>query len=433
MIGRIFMGRYEVLRLIGEGGMGRVYLARSLDNNRQVVVKVMHEHIAEDQKFRDRFARESELMKGFRHPYCVSFLDASLEDPLGPCLVMEYIRGKNLDKLLEKNTRFNPARVGRLIGQLCDVLHAAHESGMIHRDLKPSNLMVIEPDTPNETIKVMDFGLAKMVERDEMKKVTDTNVDFAVGTPGYICPEQVRGEEMDHRGDIYSVGVIMYELLTGRLPFLGPSSMDMLLAHATEVPPSFGELNMGIYIPPLVEQVVFTCLAKNREDRPQSARVLAEWFEGALLSDMEPQEEYYEEPSRVTQPELMMPELTRDPSVLTYHMEAWMPQSIAIVKVRGFVHDSGGEVLESVPGLIRVRMGQRGRTRGSALSWLGLGRKSTAIELELRLHSVEARGDSKLLIELIFRPNSVAQLNDETWRERCATIFIEARAYLMGG
>ena len=119
------------------------------------------------------------------------------------------------------------------------MLQAAHDQQIIHRDLKPGNLMVVDAESPREKIKVMDFGLAKMIDPATLKKITDTNVDFAVGTPGYICPEQVRGEDVDHRGDIYSVGVLIYELLTGRLPFECPNSMDMLLAHATELPPTF--------------------------------------------------------------------------------------------------------------------------------------------------------------------------------------------------
>src|SRR4029079_4126974 len=139
-----------------------------------------------------------------------------------------------------------------------------------------------EPDTPRERIKVMDFGLAKLVDGETLRKVTDTNVDFAVGTPGYICPEQVRGEEMDHRGDLYSVGVMMYELLTGRLPFTGPNSMDILLAHATEYPPTFVELGLKGWVPREVEELVFDCLAKMPEERPQSARELSDRLDTAL-------------------------------------------------------------------------------------------------------------------------------------------------------
>src|SRR6516162_6780707 len=150
---------------------------------------------------------------------------------------MEYIKGVTLDTLLHTNRRLSPARVGRLIYQLCEVLQAAHNEGIVHRDLKPANLMIVDPNTPYELLKVMDFGLAKLVGANAVpNKMSVTNVEFAVGTPGYMCPEQARGEVMDHRGDLYSVGVILYELLTGQLPFAGKETMDVMLAHATEAP-----------------------------------------------------------------------------------------------------------------------------------------------------------------------------------------------------
>jgi serine/threonine-protein kinase len=160
MNGRIFLGRYETVRELGEGGMGKVYLARQLDLGRQVVVKVMHDQIAADPKFRERFERETLLMARFQHPHAVTLYDASLNDPLGPCIIMEFVRGINLDAMLAKNGRFSAPRVGRLVSQLCDVLQAAHEEGIIHRDLKPANLMVVDADSPRERLKVMDFGLA---------------------------------------------------------------------------------------------------------------------------------------------------------------------------------------------------------------------------------------------------------------------------------
>src|SRR5437879_5699360 len=204
MIGRIFMGRYEATRLLGEGGMGRVYLARQLDLGRQVVVKVMHDHVASDPHFQERFQRETLLMARFQHPYAVTLYDASLNDPEGPCIVMEYIRGVTLDALLESNGRLSAPRLGRLLGQLCEVLQAAHAEGIIHRDLKPANLMIVDPDTPYEILKVMDFGLAKPITHDPSSPFPLTNGDITVGTPGYMCPEQARGEEMDHRGDLYA-------------------------------------------------------------------------------------------------------------------------------------------------------------------------------------------------------------------------------------
>src|SRR5262249_44736570 len=271
MVGRVFLGRYQAIRLLGEGGMGRVYLARQLDLGRQVVVKIMHDHVASDPKFCERFQRETLLMARFQHPYVVTLYDASLNDPQGPCIIMEYIRGVTLDTLLHRNGRLTPSRVGRVLGQLCEALQAAHSAGIIHRDLKPANLMVVDPDTPYEKIKVMDFGLAKLVQPSPLPKVSDTCTEFAVGTPGYISPEQVRGEEMDQRGDLYSVGIILYELLTGRIPFAGRSSMDILLAHATEEPPTFEQAGAGSWVPPAIEAVVLGCLAKLPQDRPPSA------------------------------------------------------------------------------------------------------------------------------------------------------------------
>src|SRR5262245_19090491 len=189
MLGRLFLGRYETIRQLGEGGMGRVYLSHQVDLGRQVVVKVMHDHIAADPKFQERFQRETLLMARFQHPYVVTLYDASLNDPQGPCIVMEYIRGITLDALLKRHQRLSPPRVGRLLSQLCEALQAAHSEGIVHRDLKPANLMVVDPDTPYEKIKVMDFGLAKLVDSSGQPmygKKCDTGADFAVGTPGYI-------------------------------------------------------------------------------------------------------------------------------------------------------------------------------------------------------------------------------------------------------
>ncbi|MBX9623074.1 MAG: serine/threonine protein kinase [Gemmataceae bacterium] len=452
--GRIFLGRYETRRLLGEGGMGRVYLARQTDTGREVVVKVMHEHIAADPKFRDRFERETVLMARFRHPGAVALYDASLSDPNGPCIVMEYIKGVNLEALLAKNGRMGPARVGRVVGELCEVLQAAHDEGIIHRDLKPANLMVVDPDTPHERVKVMDFGLAKLVGADPSavrKKVTDTAVDFAVGTPGYICPEQVRGEEMDPRGDLYSVGVMMYELLTGRVPFEGTSSMDVLLAHATEPPPSFAEVGAGGRVPAEVERLVMDCLAKEPADRPQSASELAERFDTALAraevraeraADRVPfAEELPDTPgprglSAATTAVLRSPvrETTagREADALPFFLAAWMPEAVALIKLRAFVHAAGGEVVESVPGLVRVRLGGRGSSASSSFSWFGLRRATGPLEVELHLKPADPAHPGRLSVHVLFRPAHPSLLSDQAWKDKCTQVFIELRAYLMG-
>lgn len=428
MIGRIFLGRYEAVRLLGEGGMGKVYLARQLDLGRQVVIKVMHDHVAADPKFRDRFQRETLLMARFAHPYAVSLYDASLTD--GPCIVMEYIRGMNLETLLQRNGRFTPARVGRLIAQLCEVLQAAHDQGLIHRDLKPANLMVVDPDTPREKIKVMDFGLAKLVDAEAENGYRSSSAEFAVGTPGYICPEQVKGEPVDHRGDLYSVGVLMYELLTGRLPFVGASSMDLMLAHATEMPPRFGDLKLPVAIPEPVEAVVFLCLEKNPDDRPQTARELAELYETALALDQSGMGGPADTPTHAAAPR--GPQLVNDPNALTFTMEAWMPESIAVVKLRGFAHDAEGHIVESLPGVVRMKLSPTSKVaRPTQTGWFSL-RRPEPLWLELHLHQTDPNRGNKLLIQSVFRPQSISQLSDAAWRERCTRAYIALRSYLMG-
>jgi serine/threonine-protein kinase len=425
MLGRIFLGRYEAVKLLGEGGMGRVYLAKQTDLGRQVVVKVMHDHIAADPKFRDRFQRETLLMARFQHPNAVTLFDASLNDPQGPCIVMEYIRGITLDTLLHRNNRLSPARAGRLLGQLCEALQAAHQEGIVHRDLKPANLMVLDSDTPYEKIKVMDFGLAKMLDGNPVncRKVTDTGADFAVGTPGYISPEQVRGEEIDHRSDLYSVGVILFELLTGRLPFTGDETMDVLLAHATEPPPSFASLGASSWVPPAIEAVVQSCLAKDPADRPPSARELAERYEAALMGEISKAEKASEE---TAVPEAHVPEPTPlppfDPHVVVHRMEAWMPESIATYKLRGFVQDFQGEVLESVPGMIRVRLGNR--------SWFSRGK--AIVDLELVMERSNLSQQNLLNITVKMRSPDQNAVASTAWRARCTQIFCDLRAYLVG-
>jgi eukaryotic-like serine/threonine-protein kinase len=448
MAGRTFLGRYETVRLLGEGGMGRVYLARQMDLGRQVVVKVMHDHIANDPNFRKRFERETLLMARFQNPYAVTLYDASLDDPEGPCIVMEYIKGVTLDTVLHRNTRLSASRIARLLGQLCEALYAAHREGIVHRDLKPGNLMVVDADSPYEKIKVMDFGLAKLIAQPSrgLDKPTVTNADFAVGTPGYISPEQVRGDDMDHRSDLYSVGVILFELLTGKLPFTGTVTMDVLLAHATQPPPSFEKFGASAWVPPAVEEVVRRCLAKNPQDRPATARELAEMYDTALASGMPPanhsQNQTHEEagPSPSDDHASLSltteaPEQRFDPFAMAYELEAWMPDAIAACKLRGFVEDVGGEVMESVPGKIRVRLGDKGSVyfvrRGGPLAWLGLGNRNGVIDMELALErSGDEAGHLKITVKM--RPAHSKAAPSESLRERYGQVFCDLRAYLMG-
>jgi serine/threonine protein kinase len=378
-------------------------------------------------------------MARFQHPYVVTLYDASLNDPQGPCIVMEYIKGITLDTLLMRNKRINPARIGRLLGQLCEALQAAHAQGIVHRDLKPANLMVVDPETPYEKIKVMDFGLAKLVEtgsKPMYNKVSDTGADFAVGTPGYISPEQVKGEEMDHRSDLYSVGIILFELLTGKLPFTREETMDVLLAHATEPPPSFEDVGAAGSVPTEIEAVVMSCLAKNPADRPASAMDLAERYDTAMAranGELGPEAQAPEE--FATETKLSpSPTIVYDPQSVIHQMEAWMPDTIASYKLKGFVNDFRGEVVESVPGMIRVQLGGTGHVNGSGspLSWFRFRKKADFVEMELRLERNNPQQLSLLHITVIMRALDKKTALSPVWRERCNQIFCELRGYLAG-
>ena len=403
-------------------------------------------------------------MARFHHPYAVTLYDAALKSAEGSCIVMEYVKGGNLEALLEKVKKMTPPRVVRILTQLCEVLQAAHDEGIIHRDLKPANLMVVDPDTPKERIKVMDFGLAKLVDDYESSPVTDTSVDFAVGTPAYICPEQVQGLPMDHRGDLYSVGVMAFELLSGRVPFKGTSGMDVLLAHATDEPPTFASIGLGNWVPPSIEAVVRKCMAKAPENRYQSAKELSDAFNRALTEEQlvndsrpslpglvdaddkvvplvsvtvssaqtqrtaapEPTQQFETTESAMvdTKPMMAKPSWEMDQS-LSFQIEAWMPETIAIMKLRGYVRDQQAAVLESTRELIRIRVGK-------AAGWFSR-RASGPVDLEMRLEVRDKKRPNHLHIQITFVPTHICLLADETWRQRCTNLFVELRAYLMGG
>jgi serine/threonine-protein kinase len=456
MVGRVFLGRYETIRLLGEGGMGKVFLARHLELDEPVVVKVMHEQIAADKLYRERFRREMRLMARFKHRHAVIIHDASLEDPQGPCIVMEYLAGVSLDRLLAKNMRISPPRLHRLLGQLCDVLQAAHEAGIVHRDLKPANLMVLDPDTPNENLKVMDFGLAQMAERAAPRSTKNTidTAEYAVGTPGYMAPEQVRGEAVDHRSDLYSVGAIMFELLTGRLPFAGKTVMEVLMAQATDGVPTFASIGVAGRVPPAVEEVARSALALNPDDRPQSARELFERYEAALTNKVKDRSpEPGRSPSaapvrtRPTQkatapaptlapsaaPAAPPPaSLTAPTDATVEQIEAFMPEQIATYKLQGFVEEVGGTIIKTAPGLLKVRLKVNPKafqgSKSGFMSWLGLGQKY----VEMELHMQKKSHQNVLQITVLLRPEGGGPVpNNPDWLRRCNIITTALRSYLM--
>ena len=441
MLGQVLLGKYKVTRQIDEGGMSKIYLARQTNPDRDVVVKVLKEPLRTQTKPVEHFRREIHIMTRLQHPNVVATYDALPRDVRGPILIMEYLRGTDLAGLMPQGQRFSLERAGRILVQLCDVLHYCHQSGVVHRDLKPGNIMILHPNTPQETVKLMDFGLAKMsnmlyISPDE---IVDMSLPAASGTPEYISPEMVRGNDLDGRGDLYSVGVILFEMLTGRRPFVHSSVEKLMLAHAHEPPPTFAELGLSD-IPPGIETLVRSCLEKYPEKRPATAWELAEAYERALgkrLSAGRPATVGTPAPAAKATLTPSRPDpRTGDRSAVRQTVEATMPEALALVKVKGFIYDLGGEVIESVPGMIKVRL-QEKKSSGLA-GWLGsLGnssasslKTSSGTDIELHLERLDPNNSAKLTITLVMRP--LSGLISPEWRSRAEAIGRDLQAYLMG-
>jgi serine/threonine-protein kinase len=443
----LFLSRYQSIRLLGEGGMARVYLTRRLDGGGLAAVKVLHPQHAAVPHYREAFRREIEFMRRLRHPGAVELYETSMTDPQGPCFAMEYIDGVTLDDLRQRHGRLDPGRVGRILGQLCAVLHAAHSQGIVHRDLKPGNIIVVGADTPGERIKVLDFGLAGLspISLDgpyiPPEKLTARNANAGFGTKEYACPEQLRGERVDHRGDLYSVGVVLYELLSGHLPFDG-SAINEIMSGSYRSPPPLARGAGEQRITRTVEAVVQACLAMDPAHRPQSARELAELYGTAVGQKLWKESEPLPPVLPVTGNLSAVREGADHPNASIYQLEAWMPEQVAAVKLRGFLKDLGGEVMESVPGLIRVRLKRWHRVPAPApapglWAWLGLAKTGPTpefdpVDMDVSMHKATGQERGRLLITVRLRPAADHRLvADNNWRSWCDQIQRDLSAYLM--
>jgi serine/threonine protein kinase/Tol biopolymer transport system component len=269
------LGRYEIRSQLGAGGMGEVYLARDPKINRDVAIKVLPAAFSSDAERLRRFEQESQAAGALNHPNILSIYDVDTNDG-APYVVSELLEGETLRGQLH-GTALTVRKSIDYALQIASGLAAAHEKGIVHRDLKPENLFV----TKDGRVKILDFGLAKLIEpRDESEVRTDlptrklnTDPGTAVGTVGYMSPEQVRGQSVDHRSDIFSLGVVLYEMLSGKRAFRGDSAIETLNAILKEEPPELSESNSQIN--PALERVVMHCLEKSPERRFQSARDVA--------------------------------------------------------------------------------------------------------------------------------------------------------------
>lgn len=273
-------GRYQLLDLLGTGGMASVHLAHDSVLDRQVAVKTLHTELGREDSFRERFRREAQAVARLSHPNVVSVFDTGEDRFAGaggeaggpvPYIVMEYVEGRPLRSVLDEDVaRFGAMPTEKALRITADVLaalDASHEMGLVHRDIKPGNVMM----TRREQVKVMDFGIARAVQ----SGVTSmTQTGMVVGTPQYLSPEQALGRGVDARSDLYSVGVMLFELLTGRLPFDADSPLAIAYAHVQEPPPAPSSIN--VTVPPVVDALVARALAKNPNERFSGAEEMRE-------------------------------------------------------------------------------------------------------------------------------------------------------------
>jgi serine/threonine protein kinase len=273
--GAVLDDRYEVIEPIAEGAMGAVYRGERLKLGRAVAIKIMHDALPDELASRQRFEREAKLMARLEHPHCVSVIDFGLHDGK-PYLVMELVRGTSLLDELARITRFEPARAAELVRQVLSGLGHAHELGIVHRDIKPANIMITERTGLGEQVRILDFGLAKPAI-DSTKLTTG----IVVGTPNYMAPEQIKGGAVDGRTDLYAVGVMLFELLTGVKPFLADDPLAVVRKHLNAAPPTLADLAPGIVFGEL-EEIVARALSKAPQHRYESAAEMAAAIDQAV-------------------------------------------------------------------------------------------------------------------------------------------------------
>lgn len=280
-------GKYEILSSLGDGGWGTVYKAQHILLQRPVAIKTLHRHMVESGSALKRFKQEALAGSQLDHPHILNVLDFGITDDGVPYIVMDYLEGASLAETLDAGGFMEPRRAMKIFSQVASALAHAHRNGVIHRDLKPANIMLVEHDGVPDYVKIVDFGIAKIVKEDsdETSQLTETGQLF--GSPLYMSPEQCTGKNLDGRSDIYSLGCVMYRTLTGQPAFHVRDLPDCIYKHVNETPAAFEYVCPDRPIPAEVETIVFKCLLKNPNNRYQTMTELDDaikaWLDGKPL------------------------------------------------------------------------------------------------------------------------------------------------------
>jgi len=275
LVGRTIGGAYVIQDLLGVGGMGRVYRAEQRMLGRTVAIKVIHPHLLADEQSLARFYTEARAASRLNHPNSVSIIDFGRTDDGILYLVMEHLNGKDLARLMHEDGPLPFARICDVLNGVLAALGEAHALEVIHRDLKPENIIVERMRSGADLVKVVDFGLAKLLDAGRVNRPSITSPGLVCGTPDYMSPEQGRGEAVDARGDLYAVGVVLFELLTETLPFIADTPTNVVLLHIQQPVPDPREVAAHRHIPPALAEIAMKALAKRPEDRYQSAAEMA--------------------------------------------------------------------------------------------------------------------------------------------------------------
>ncbi len=272
LIGTVFDGKYVIDALIGVGGMGKVYRGRNLRTEHSIAIKTLMPELVHDDSLVRRFEVEAKAASNLSHPNTIRVYDHGNEGKL-LWMVMELLDGISLERALNIERAIEPRRLIGLMRQVCASLAEAHGKGLVHRDLKPDNIFLNRAGGEADFVKVLDFGVAKLKDpKFGSEKLTQAGMIF--GTPRYMSPEQARAKELDERSDIYALGVIMFECLTGKAPFEAADPIGVLVKHCNEPVPTFASVNPSLAIDPGFEEIVRRCLAKKPEQRPATVKDL---------------------------------------------------------------------------------------------------------------------------------------------------------------